>query len=566
MGTKSKQRTFGRWVANELADVDSSAGFASAHAAPAGLKALLAGAHRWALEIYPVYLASLLAGRFSGAVIDRAPVVSGRRRRGEEDPENISPSAEELRLRSSLRRVAVEVLDSVSSIEYLGVRYLSQGWDKEIGPPADVVPPQGRSAAARAWNLFLLTRALVRMFYEGEADRYSTAERWLYTGYALLDALGGRPAWLIPEDEREQLVAGFARKDRGLLRLMLEQMARAAGEHGLGPLPLLAAAVTSGERGAEARPDAAEVTGVRRARHAPSVEQIDRMARLLLDDARRPPRRRNSSAPLDVLLYLDLLAVGARRSEALKAGTHDVIALDGAVAGADLLVRGVKTPAAYRLVPLDLHPNRGSAERIVDAARVASENRVGLNLIQSMSRHWYARRRGPKRDWGLPQFAFSSLDHALKKLGERVGIESLSPHDLRRASITACLLAGVPPELIAKYHGHEDLPTTFEHYVFGLSAVQARDLGSFLSREENQVWVAITDAVQLLGATKVAVYKRYSPKNRRVKVIDSADAPGFVIQRSGRPRYVNAVDLADHVRRKAAPSSSSVALKPAARR
>jgi hypothetical protein len=37
--------------------------------------------------------------------------------------------------------------------------------------------------------------------------------------------------------------------------------------------------------------------------------------------------------------------------------------------------------------------------------------------------------------------------------------------------------------------------------VFGLSAVQARDLRAFLAREENQVWVAITDAVQLLGAT-----------------------------------------------------------------
>lgn len=132
--------------------------------------------------------------------------------------------------------------------------------------------------------------------------------------------------------------------------------------------------------------------------------------------------------------------------------------------------------------------------------------------------------------------------------GERVGIENLSPHDLRRASITACLLAGVPPELIAKYHGHEDLPTTFEHYVFGLSAVQARDIRSFLSREENQVWVAITDAVQLLDITKMAVYKRYSPQNSKVRVIDSPNASGFVLERSGGPRYVNAIDLAAHVR------------------
>ena len=57
------------------------------------------------------------------------------------------------------------------------------------------------------------------MLDEGEAERYSTAERWLYTGYALLDALGGRPARLMPEGEREQLLAGFARRDRMLLRL-----------------------------------------------------------------------------------------------------------------------------------------------------------------------------------------------------------------------------------------------------------------------------------------------------------------------------------------------------------
>jgi hypothetical protein len=56
MATKAGQRTFGRWVARELAVVDMAAGTVSAHGAPAGLKALLAGAHRWALEIYPVYL------------------------------------------------------------------------------------------------------------------------------------------------------------------------------------------------------------------------------------------------------------------------------------------------------------------------------------------------------------------------------------------------------------------------------------------------------------------------------------------------------------------------------
>lgn len=86
--------------------------------------------------------------------------------------------------------------------------------------------------------------------------------------------------------------------------------------------------------------------------------------------------------------------------------------------------------------------------------------------------------------------------------------------------------------------------------MFGLCAVQARDLRLFLSREESQVWVAITDAVRLLGVTKVAVYKRYSSKNRKVKVLDTPGNAGIVVKRPGRPRYVNATGLADHLRQK----------------
>jgi hypothetical protein len=44
--------------------------------------------------------------------------------------------------------------------------------------------------------------------------------------------------------------------------------------------------------------------------------------------------------------------------------------------------------------------------------------------------------------------------------------------------------------------------------------------------------------VKLLAATKVAAYKHYSPKNPRVRVIDSPDAPGLVLKRSGNPLYV----------------------------
>jgi hypothetical protein len=395
-GTKARQRTFASWVARELAAADAAAGSVSAHATPAGLKALLAGAHRWALEIYPVYLASLLAGRFSAAIVERGTTAGRRRRRGEDDPENIPPSAEELRLRSALRHAAVQVFAPVSSVERIGVGHLADRWGGEIKPPVELVPPQSRSVVARAWNLFLLMKALIRMLYEGEAGRYSTAERWLYTGYALLDELGGRPAWLLSEGEREQLLAGFPRKDRGLLCLTLGQMARAAGEHGLGPLPLLILAATAGGREATTQPDAAEVAAVRRARHAPSLEQIDRMARRLLEDAGRPPRRKNAAAPLDVLLYLDLLAVGGRKSEALKVETRDVIALGDTVAGADLVIRGVKTAAAYRLVPLDLHPNRGSAERIVAAARGVGEKRRWWNLLQDAGGNRYGRRGGPK--------------------------------------------------------------------------------------------------------------------------------------------------------------------------
>lgn len=155
-----------------------------------------------------------------------------------------------------------------------------------------------------------------------------------------------------------------------------------------------------------------------------------------------------------MLLYLDLLAVGARKSEVVKVEPYDVFALDGSAGGADLIVKGVKTPAAYRLVPLDLHPNRGSAERIVAAALAVEEKKDRLSLLGAVSGHRYYKHSRSSRNWSPTYYSFSSLEHALKKLGERVGIESLSPHDLRRASITACLLAGVPPELIAKWHGH----------------------------------------------------------------------------------------------------------------
>jgi integrase len=541
-GTKGRQKAFRRWVELELEIADAASGTGGAHAAHASLKALLAGAHRWTLEIYPVYLASLLAGRFSSTVLEGGRGERRRRRRrGEDDPNNVPPSVEERELRSQLHLSAVELFERMGS-----VGHLRDDWGRIVRPPGVAVPPHVRSAEARSWNLFLLSRALVRMLYDGDASSYSTLARWLFTGYTLLDELGGRPGWMMADGEREKLVSGFARRDKRLLELTLDSMTEEAKRYRLEALPLLSAVAASNESESSVPDENAGGVG-RRARQVPTLEQIDGMARRLLNEALRPHRRKNSAAPLDVLLYMDLLAVGARKSEALNVKARHVVDAGG---GSDLIIRGGKTAAAYRLVPLNEHPNRGSAERIAEAVRRVEDKHEWQGLIEAAGGIKYERYKRPEKGQVSRYFSADRLDYALRELGRRVGIDGLSPHDLRRASITACLLAGVPPELIAKYHGHEDLPTTFEHYVFGLSAVQARDLGLFLSREENQVWVAITDAVQLLNVTKVAVYKRYSPKNQKVRAVESASARGQVLERSGGPRYINAIDLAAHVRRK----------------
>jgi hypothetical protein len=53
-------------------------------------------------------------------------------------------------------------------------------------------------------------------------------------------------------------------------------------------------------------------------------------------------------------------------------------------------------------------------------------------------------------------------------------------------------------------------------------------------------------------AMEVAAYKYYSPKNPRVRVVDSPSALGHVIKSYENPRYVNASDLARHFWQKAA--------------
>ena len=48
---------------------------------------------------------------------------------------------------------------------------------------------------------------------------------------------------------------------------------------------------------------------------------------------------------------------------------------------------------------------------------------------------------------------------------DRAGIEDARPHDLRRTFGTRCAMAGVPPKVLQKWMGHEDIETTMKYYV-----------------------------------------------------------------------------------------------------
>lgn len=521
------RRGFRRWLAKELESADRAIPITNAHCqARTRLQALLAGARRWMLNIYPAYLVSILAGRF------RATAISPEGGKRQPDQRRGIPGQRK-DLRKRLRREARRFLGTDTGIfSRRNVDDLCSRWGDLIRKPFEE-NVRKHPEVVQKWNLFLLIRSLERLLTEGYTNRYNTFERLFNSGCALLNALGDRPAWLLGEEETAALTHDVAPAVVREVAPHLYRISVVAVEYGLRACPI---PKERRQRRRSKRPNP---------RNVPRPEDIERIARHLLEEEKLSLRKR-VVPPRVVLLYMDLLALGLRKEEALLVKAEDIDYLDDAEE-TDLLVDGHKTPAALRRVPLDQHPHRESARRVIEAARALLYGRKGkIPMLMAISGRRYRRyQRVEAKDETV---TVAQLDRALARDGRRCGVHDLTPHQVRHASITSWLLMDdAVPELIAKVHGQVHLSTTFEHYVHGLSLIQRRDLKDFLARKENCAWVAAPDAVKLLGVSKQALYRRFPANSNLVRESDDQAIPGMVLYRPGRPRYIEAGALADRL-------------------
>ena len=522
------RRGFRRWLAKELESADQAIPITNAHCqVRARLQTLLAGARRWMLNIYPAYLVSVLAGRF------HATAISPEGEKRHPDQRRGIPGQQK-DLRKRLRREARRFLGTDTGIfSRRNVDDLCSRWGDLIRKPVEE-DVREHPDAGQTWNLFLLIRSLERFLREGYTNRYNTFERLFNTGCAILNVLGDRPAWLLGEEETSSLTHDMAPTVLREVAPHLYRMSIVAADYGLCSYP---EPKGKRQRRVSKRPSPRKV---------PRPEDIERIARHLLEEGQKSDLKRRVVPPRVVLLYMDLLALGLRKEEALLVKAEDIDLLDNAEE-ADLLVYGHKTPAARRRVPLDQHPHQDGARRVIETARALLFDRKGkIPMLMAISGRRYRRyqRVGAEDE----TVTVAQLDRALAREGRRCGVHDLTPHQLRHASITSWLLMDdAVPELIAKVHGQVDLSTTFEHYVHGLSLIQRRDLKDFLARKENCAWVAAPDAVKLLGVSKQALYRRFPANSNLVRESDDQAIPGMVLYRPGRPRYIEAGALADRL-------------------
>jgi integrase len=587
--TKKKRRTFQKRVAEELASADAILGsdIYNPHGAPAGTRALLAGARRWMLEIYPPFLVSVLAGRFRTAAAidekdDQPRLIRRRNDRGGHHA--VTMSKEEKQQRRLLHDEMVRQLKHYSLVPFddLTRDSVCRRWKQIILPPETPPPPDRWSEGGRRWNLFLMIYVLGEILQERRTDRYRTFERWFYTGCSMLDELGGRPVWTIDEDERQSLSQEFEPRETRLILELMKRMTEIAPKYGLQqPLPLDQEASIRDQRSLQHSDLRSRVKNIGsvRAIDTPSPGQIEKMVMHLIADAERAGERHSAAQARMLRLYLDLLALGLRKTEAANLRIDDI---DEGKGGADLFIWGTKTKAAKRLIPLESQPHQGSVQRLLaDARAYTKDGYSDFTFLEAADRVESKRHSAiyppprlppgtmfawmfdsplrsdgdqaaptdaselPKREPSRRKFSYTSIDQfnrALKAVGERVGIDHLTPHTMRHASISNSLTAGIEPELIAKHHGHAGLPTTFQHYVHRLSEIQRQSLEAFLKEKENSVWVAEADARMILGVSRQRVNKYFAGKIGVTRLL------GLVISRSGR-NYINAVDLADYLKR-----------------
>jgi site-specific recombinase XerD len=71
--------------------------------------------------------------------------------------------------------------------------------------------------------------------------------------------------------------------------------------------------------------------------------------------------------------------------------------------------------------------------------------------------HWYA---NPEYVDDVEPIDKSSIEHIVRNIGKRVGVDKVHPHRFRRTGATMALRAGMPLTTVSKLLGHESIETT----------------------------------------------------------------------------------------------------------
>lgn len=554
--TNKGRAAFRSWLTKTLGGAEQANGAPHAGEEPrAGIKSLLAGARRWLLEIYPVYMMSVLANRFAATAsgeeddLDAArsavdEIAAWRSSAAQRPPQDAEYLMTEKLVRRNLRQQAARYLG-------VGTGEFSRRHINDLSEHFVVDPPETHTddwRAGREWNLVLLVESLKRRLASHGTDRYRTFTRWWNTGCSLIDALDGTPAWTLADEDLPQLAARLKPTTRRDLKPHVRAIRSVAAEYGL--------TATTGGDTVLLRLDQPPA----RPRQPPTAEQIEKIADRLHAQAERAGASRVHLRRA-ACLYFDLLALGLRKGETISVTAYDIDheKIDG-VDVTDLYVRGTKTPAARRRTPIDSHPHSGCAERVSERARslrsLQSETRDITPMMDAVGRTRFLRDTHP--DLKGSTKSITRLDRLVAEAARYVGLESFSPHDARHASITSSLIAhGDQPEIIAKHHGQVDLPVTFENYVHGLSEIQARDLACYLARPENKFWITATDVGTMLGISKQAINKRYGGGAISARRAHAVDQSGIVIKRAGKANYVEAAAVCRHLAERHQSSSGS---------
>lgn len=458
------RRAFTKWLIEILSaetkndgqkQIDKDNPDAPAHFPPA-LSALLAGVRRWMLEIYPVYLVSILAGSFDAPVQATRTTVQDEKDKKRRPLPDISPAEKNLRRR--LRRSLLYYLSNQSgSFSQQNCRNVYEEWNlllKENRCLPELIKADektyGERFTARKWNLYLLCRVIEQRLKNYETSAFNTAAGWFESGCRLLDTLGSQTVW-------QTAAARLSATNEIIESEPLEsdynytEMLAAAVELDLASADLISQTLP---RRLAKKPT--------KGKRTPLIEEIRVIAEYLELAAARS-RKVGTLSPQIVLLYFDLLTFGLRKSEALVVAARDVDS-----SGGDLIINSGKTPAARRAIPLEECVFTDAARRVSAVAeRLKNDNRPDVELLSALTDKNFYRTHRPAPDKAQRRklnerfFSVKTLDNALAEAVQECGLP-FSPHSFRHASISRFLEnRAMPTEIIAKIHGHADLEKTF---------------------------------------------------------------------------------------------------------